>query len=223
MERNLDTLLAIMFENIRMCHHRLFSSENADKEEAFHSLVEFVRENDEPQSEDILGIVRQVFPKQDQWADDTAVASLPISPVIIALTYGLRAHNARELQNTELAWSYMADCCYWSGVSVSGKGLSEVQKKERKEKASKAAQAKNKKYEEPRSHAYKIVRDRRPPDKGWPSMRNAAEKIEADLNIFISESKNKIPPVTRQTIEEWLSKMPDASELFQSAKGFAKT
>ena len=253
-ERNFETMLFFMEENMRACHHKIFSpnnintnevqesiagssienskiqkeeplgspSTNFDKDKEFEKMVECIMENDTLQTEDLIEIVRLVIPKQDQWIDDDYVASLSISPVIIAITYGWRAHNARERQNAELAWSYLGDCCYWTGVAISGKGLADVMRLERKQLATKGALAKNRQYSKIKEYAYQLVHERCPKDKGWPSVKSAAASIEEDLSKYNPDGEEQVKPVEFKTILNWLSKMPARTDVFPKLKNRVK-
>lgn len=217
-ERDFNSVLNDMIEKIRSCHHRFSTVQDSEKEKLFNALILTIQIKDKIESDDIYGMVRQIYPEGSPDKDDAYIASWPLSPTIIALTLGLRALRAcNQLQDAELAWSYLADCCYWSGVAISGKGIADVQSAERKELASRGAQAKNHQYAEMKAYAYQLIRERCP-ENGWPSVKSAALTIEEEFPKYKSSGSLTVKKVDPKTILNWLSQMPDRDKYFQTKK-----
>lgn len=222
-ERNIYTFPHLMRDTLRACHHRMALTEESVKDEAFQTLIQAITHNDKHDTDDLLEIVRQVLPEHVRSKDDSVIANLPLGTVIIATTYWYRALKAStEHDDKELAWSYMADCCYWAGVAVTGMKLGDVRKRERKELASKGAETKNRQHAQMKAYAYQLVREGRPPE-GWATVKAAAGYIEERLDEFTPQldhaedpaKSTSVKKVDHKTILNWLTKMPGRAEFFK--------
>lgn len=222
-ERNIYTFPYLMRDTLRACHHRIALIEESVKDEAFQTLIQAITHNDKHDTDDLLEIVRQVLPEHVRSKDDSVIANLPLGTVIIATTYWYRALKAStEHDDKELAWSYMADCCYWAGVAVTGMRLGDVRKRERKELASKGAETKNWQHAQMKEFAYKRVREDCPPG-GWSTKKLAANHVEGNLKDFVPQPDHAQDPakstpvkmVDPKTILNWLTNMPDRANYFK--------
>lgn len=222
-ERNFMKLLEIMTQTLRACHFRLWPGEECGEGPAFDLIKGVIPANDSQETEDLLEIVRQALPDQLKRQDDSVVATAPIGVVIIALTYGYRALKAREVHHdTELSWSYFADCCYWTGVAVSGIGLADINEGVRKKLASRGGRAKNEPHAKMRDFAYQFVRDHCLAGGRWRSVTSAVLGIEQALSKFHpTDESDGSPPVgtvEQKTIYNWLAEMPDRDRFLPPKK-----
>lgn len=205
-QRNFTSQLDFLVKHLAQCHHRICSGEDLEKQYAFQDLSQIIAKNDDHETEDLMEIVRQAIPEEMKSFDDSYLAATPMGPVIIALTYAYRALKAYEEQHdTELSWSFLTDCSFWSGYANTARGLVDVSDRVRKELATKGAKAKNKHHVQMRDDAYQFVRDHCPPD-GWKSVTSAVVSIAKAF-------KQRQPPaeVDTKTIYNWLADMPDRS------------
>ncbi|MFP3555511.1 hypothetical protein SB861_33075 [Paraburkholderia sp. SIMBA_049] len=165
------------------------------------------------------------------------LAKSPYGPIIISCAYCVRAGDAIKKGDSELAWSYMADARYWCGVAISSKGIDEardrtiVETREKafaealKSKGEAGAKARSEAYEPLREHVFELVRNQRP-SSGWKSRSHAVKVISEPAYAFSLDYGG--PQLKRdgigKTLDGWLSKMPDALELFppRSSKNKAK-
>lgn len=165
---------------------------------------------------DILGLwLKQWVPddNSERWA------KTPAAVIIIGATYLRRAVELSK-SDRELAWSYLASASYWAGITRADDYILDMLKENSAtvvtRQAAKGGDAKDAIRHAPlREYAYQLAREKRPEQKGWRSVRQAANKLAplvtafANANNVPMRSDNLAPTLTR-----WLRAMPDAIELF---------
>lgn len=221
-DRTLAALLSDMKGHLEVCHHRFCPGVESEKQGKFEALLLTIIANDNTASEDLIGMVRQAYREDRRSQDEDFIRAYPLTPTVIALTFWQRAMRACiEPSDFEMAWSYTADCCYWTGAAVSGSTFTDVQKMERTELASKGAKAKHRNSNLRITYAYQLVRDRCPTG-GWKTKKEAACSIEDDVNKFQPPVDLDTPPgkpsamapVGHKAILNWLARMPDRDAFF---------
>ncbi|WP_114973650.1 hypothetical protein [Rhodoferax ferrireducens] len=151
-------------------------------------------------------------------------ADFKYGPMLISCAHYVRAMKAYELNERELAWSYMADARYWCGVTLAGQGIEAIREKTiqaaRKIAPSKGGTARAEiKYKEIKDEAFRLARDSRPLEKGWASRLNAARAIKKQVMAYASQKKQALSEQqAEKTIYDWLKGMPDAKSLFPDRK-----
>ena len=147
------------------------------------------------------------------------VINCDLAPIYISCAYCYQCKKALESNDRESAWAAMAEARFWVGVMKHrGSIQSELEFIVKESKSWAARQAaivrSNARYGDIKEEAYRLVRERRPAS-GWPSRRNAAMNIEADILVF-AKFKGKALSVEQAhtTIDGWLKDMPEASTLF---------
>lgn len=189
-------------------------------------ILNVVGIKDDPSIETPVAIIMQFVSPTDKVKGEAWIARSPNSPLIVSCAYCLRALRAMKSGDLSLAWSYMADARYWSGVSVSGKGIdeaielasTEISAEALAAQARSGAQARNEAYGPVREHVYELARQRRPAS-GWRSRAHAVRVIRREAHQF---SLLKGPALKEdglsKTLDAWLKQMPDASTLFPPKK-----
>lgn len=145
-----------------------------------------------------------------------------IAPIIVSCAYcgdALRALNSGE---RDLAWSLIAVAQYWYGSARINEQVPEFRRQTemnaRQSTARKAGMARGDKFEPIRLEAWRLVVERCPAG-GWPSFRNAAQRIEMDILKFSEKNRLSISgDRLTATVSGWLKKMPDADRYFKARK-----
>lgn len=222
-ERDFKLQLELMTQNLKECHLKLWRGDVSEASQAFDLILRAIQAHDIQETEDPLEIVKQVLGGQAKDLDDAALATAPISVVIIALTYAYRAFQAREVhRDTELSWSFLTDCCFWTGAAVSGKDLPDINESVRKKLASRGAKAKNEPHATVREFAYQFVRDNGPAEGRWKTVTCAVQGIERALGKTQAadefEGSSPVVMVEPKTIYNWLAVMPDRDRFLPPKK-----
>lgn len=179
-----------------------------------------VRQHDDERVVAPLEIVTQFLSDADKPNAAVKMAKSPVSPILVCAALCFRSFKAHERGDIELAWRYLADARYWSGIVNAGRGLDVAHDKTvllasseaRKENAKSGAQARHKQFESLREYAFDQART--PPPGGWHSRSHAVSVITPRV-LARSESEGpKLRGEGLRTVETWLKAMPDASTLF---------
>ncbi len=150
-------------------------------------------------------------------------ASLKYAAMLISCAYVVEAGRARERNDRECAWSYMADARYWCGVAISSKGLEKAKaetisatQKNTSRKANEASKLSNKKSKE---EAFRLITEKWEHGKRWTTSRRAAGEIMKDVQVFAETLGKRYTNTQAQTtISGWLKEMPNAKSLFPKDK-----
>lgn len=190
-------------------------------------ILNVVGIKDDPSIESPVEIIMQFVSEADRVKGADWIASSPNGPVIVSCAYCLRALRAMKSNDLNLAWSYMADARYWCGVAVSGKGIDEAREKAGVEIKSEigrtGATGRDRKFEPVRQFAYAMVREKRPPQKGWPSRAEAVKGVkDSTLHFAKEKGVSMSEDQADTTIDKWLKEMPDADVFFPKKKGVKK-
>ncbi|MGF6766025.1 hypothetical protein P3T24_006366 [Paraburkholderia sp. GAS33] len=213
--------------NLSNCYSH--AKPGAGVEDFVYEILNVIAIKDHPGIEEPIEIVMQFASEQDKAKGPDWIAKSPYGPLIVSCAYCVRALSAIRGQDVGLGWSYMADARYWCGVAISSKGIDEARERTiiqtHREKGAAGGAGKGKAYEPIRQHAYKLVRDMRPPIKGWQSKAHAVNTIRQPVLDFSAANKLKDRKAVtlsesnaQKKLEEWLSKMPDAGDLFPPSK-----
>ncbi|VVE89880.1 hypothetical protein [Pandoraea bronchicola] len=179
-----------------------------------------IRQHDDEKVVVPLEIAIQFLSDADKPNGAAAMAKSPVTPILVSAALCFRSLKAEIRGDIELAWRYLADARYWSGVAHAGRGIDVAHDKTvmlasseaRKENAKSGAQAREKKYEALREYAFELAR--KPPPGGWRSRSHAVTVITPHV---LSRSESDGPKMRGdgvRTIDEWLKAMPDASTWF---------
>lgn len=179
-----------------------------------------IRQHDDEQVVAPLEIAIQFLSDADKPNGAVALAKSPVTPILISAALCSRSLKAEIRGDIELAWRYLADARYWSGVAHAGRGIDVAHDKTvmlasseaRKENARSGAQAREKKYEALREYACELAR--KPPPGGWRSRSHAVTVIAPRLLPRPDSEGQKLRGDGERTVEKWLKAMPDASSLF---------
>ncbi len=197
-----------------------------------HDFIHFlnvIAANDHPGVEVPIEIVSLFASEADKAKGPDWLAKSPYGSIIVSCAYCVRALGAIRGQDVGLGWSYMADARYWCGVAISSKGIDEGRDRTIVEtlsqQAATGAAARDKAYEPIRQEAYRLAREMRPPRLGWQSRAHAVRTIRQPVLDFSTANKVKNESAVTlsennaaKKLDEWLSKMPDAAELFPPSK-----
>jgi hypothetical protein len=216
-ERTLKWFFDTTISNLGNCYMYLKPGASAD--EFVHGMLEIVAACDDPSVEEPIEIATLCVSDEDRERGKDWISCSPLSSLIVACAYCLRAGRAMHASDIDLAWSFMSDARYWAGVAISSKGINEARTLTialtKRERGLPGAAARNNKYELVKQFACKMAKKKRPPAKGWQSKAQAAEAIK-DLTLRFA--KRKRVPLSKdqafKTIYGWLGKMPEAATLF---------
>lgn len=165
---------------------------------------------------DILNLwLKQRLPDQDSetWAKN------PLGVIVIGATY-LRRAVTLSSSDPQIAWSYLASASYWAGTARADDYILDMLKESGESalsrQASKGGDARHAiGYGPLIEHACRLARELRPKLRGWNSAPDAARTIAPHVVAFGVEHGHSFrTPDPSKTIEGWLKKMPDASDLF---------
>lgn len=224
-ERDLKWYLDITVSNLGSCYMHL--KPGTGSEDFVQQILRVVAENDDPSIEEPIEIVMSCVSDEDRAKGPGWIARSPYGSIIVATAYYFRVHRAMRAGDMSLAWSFMADARYWAGVALSSKGVGEARENTiatvKRERGLVGAVGKDKTYEPVRQFAYKMVRKRQPPQKGWQSRSHAAQTIKAVTLRFAKRlGVDMSVDQAGKTIGGWLSGMPDAAALFPTKKNSKK-
>jgi hypothetical protein len=145
---------------------------------------------------------------------------LRYGPMMISCAYCLEAMRYLAGSKREIAWNRMSAARYWCGVTLASQGISAAReqtiKATRKHAGKNAAKAGAEiNYGKTKEEAYRLVREKVPPGKGWQSRRQAMLVIKKEVIEFSATQKRKLSSnQAEKTIYDWLAGMPDAAMLF---------
>ncbi|WP_186136696.1 hypothetical protein [Burkholderia gladioli] len=177
-----------------------------------------------------IEILMQYVSEDERATQRQKVSRSPLSLIVLSTTYCIRAIQAIDEGDRELAWSYLADAKYWCGVSRSDMGVDKIREEAivatrtsaiseaLTSKARAGAIARDNAYKSVREYVCKLAREWKPTS-GWSSRSQAVKKISAAALDFFNHNppRLKVDGIER-TLDKWLSKMPDAAELFPLRK-----
>ncbi|WP_028213207.1 hypothetical protein [Paraburkholderia mimosarum] len=220
-ERDLKWYFDITLSNIGNCYMHL--KPGAGGEEFVSQILTPVAVNDDPSIEEPIEIVMSCASAEDRVKGPDWVARTPYGPIIVGSAYCLRGIRAMKAGDTELAWSLLADARYWAGVAISSKGIEEARESTiasvKRAAGVLGASGRDKLFEPVRQFAYKMVKKKRPPQKGWQS-RNHAVKTIKDVTLRFAKRRGlqMSPDQAGKTIDGWLAGMPEAAMFFPQRK-----
>ncbi|NPT56725.1 hypothetical protein [Paraburkholderia elongata] len=151
------------------------------------------------------------------------VANPETAAMLVACAYYAQSLKASRDNDLSLAWSYMADACYWAGVIQPIQTIYQLREDTiqatRTNDASNAGKASaKKKHGASIDEAFRLAREMRPKEKGWKSRLHAARTIKNEVRAFSIRNKDSTIPLSEHEVEttvfKWLKAMPDAAELF---------
>lgn len=219
-ELGLERFFSLTLGNISNCYVAL--NPGRQLVDFIPDILTVVGARDDPSAETPLEIIMQFASPADKAKGEDAIASSPNGALIVSCTYCLRAMRAMKSGELDLAWSYMADARYWSGVAICGKGIADARELASAEistevlaaKARSGAQARNAAYGPVRERAYQLARERRPAS-GWRSRSHAVKVISNEAHQFSLVNGPALKEESlSKTLDGWLKDMPDASTLF---------
>lgn len=182
----------------------------------FDQLKNRVQDLDDPSVEGNLEVFRQFITPDDIFKGGGLLSDTTRMPIVLAAAYLWRAKCAYLVNGRiDVAWSYLADGCYWAGFAVSSRGGKRARKEERVSIASMGAQVRKEKYRLVKEHAINLLRSRMPPEK-WENFFVAASDLDKGVNDFAD--KVGLGAIAADTIYEWISKVPDADSLSQGKR-----
>ncbi len=173
-------------------------------------------------SDQPLEILLQYVTDEVKAKGNDAIARAPVSPILLSATYYFRAGRARDNNQTDAAWSYLAEARYWCGIAMAGKGLESALQQAagglKRDMAAAGAKGRSGKYQPLRDLAFDFARNSVPPG-GWRSRNHAVQSVEPTVRdlattLGIELSTENVD----KTIHGWLSSMPDATQLFSKGK-----
>ncbi|WP_176081433.1 hypothetical protein [Paraburkholderia tropica] len=173
-------------------------------------------------SDQPLEILLQYATDEVKAKGNDAIARAPVSPILLSATYYFRAGRARDNNQTDAAWSYLAEARYWCGIAMAGKGLESALQQAagglKRDMAAAGAKGRSGKYQPLRDLAFDFARNSAPPG-GWRSRNHAVQSVEPTVRdlattLGIELSTENVD----KTIHGWLSSMPDATQLFSKGK-----
>lgn len=169
-----------------------------------------------------LEILLQYATDAEKAKGNDAIARSPVSPILLSATYYFRAMRARDNDQSDVAWSYLAEARYWCGVAMAGKGLESALQQAagglKRDMAAAGAKGRSGKYQPLRDLAFDFARNNAPAS-GWRSRNHAVQSVKPKVRdqaktLGIALSAENID----KTIHGWLSSMPDATQLFSNGK-----
>lgn len=216
--RDIHFFIEATLYNLVACYGELKKGVTFDT--FLYDVMELIIVGDDPLLENVTDILMNIASEDDRALGIDSIASSPAAPIILAATYCSRAQNASEKQQAELAWSYMSDARYWCGVAITGNKVP-LAKFKASEKAVLASRGRagvagrGKFYEDLRTHAYSLVRERCP-SKKWETRTHAISNIEKDVRAY-AEGKGRELGANfgSETLLKYLSEMPDKADFFQ--------
>lgn len=173
---------------------------------------------DSTESDQPLEILLQYATDEAKAKGNDAIARAPVSPILLSATFYFRAGLARDNNQSDAAWSYLAEARYWCGIAMAGKGLESALQQAagglKREMAAAGAKGRSGKYQPLRDLAFDFARKNAPPS-GWRSRSHAVQSVKSRVQdkaraLGIELSAENID----KTIHGWLSSMPDATQLF---------
>ncbi|NKJ47189.1 hypothetical protein CIC12_10630 [Burkholderia sp. SG-MS1] len=240
---DVQALFNITIENLYTCFAKVVP--DATQQRFVAEILERVNACDHPGIDDPVGILKLVASEYDLQKGDEWIATSPIGTIIVSCAYALRASRAQRHGDVEIAWSYMADARFWSGAAIADKGIGEVIEQTRAstrvDSAKLGNDGRNRAYNIYRRMAWRLVRQKRPQQRGWQSVRHAAETIRKPFLQFVEavasanarrEERNKTLPrgqakklvvipktaTIERRLRDWFAEMPDRGQLFPPAK-----
>lgn len=188
-------------------------------------------------SEDFVGLVINGVIEQElggegylkQYISQAKVPSphgLKFSSMIVSCAYCVEALEKIKTDR-ELAWLQMAEANYWCGVTEANKGIETLYREvaadakafTKKEQATKGARARAENmYGKAKEELYRLVREKVPVS-GWKSRRDAASQLKIMVLTFAESQGVRIShEQALTTFSEWLKKMPDSENLFNTSR-----
>ena len=216
-KQTFDQHIDLMLVNIHGCFAAIVDH-RSDVDDELKGWIQLIRSCDDFVLDDPFEIIKKMLASSGVLLPDEKVGKVKGGAAIVALTHLLRAKSAKDAGDDGAAWSYVSACSYWTGVAVSGKGLDGVQKSERKNQAAMAARAKGEKYGPLKEYARKMAIEKIGPSKKWPSVRRASEMIAAEVEAHRVHIGKPVPPITQKTLEVWLSRIPEAADVFGTSQ-----
>lgn len=220
-ERNFSWLLEITLLNLNNCYIHI--KPGAQEEEFLYEFVKNVAGMDDPSIEEPIEIAMSCLSAEHRAKGPDWIARSPYCSVIVATAYWSRAARAMQAGDMDLAWSFMADARYYTGVAISSKGIDLAREDTivavKREKGLAGAAGRDKRFEPIRQFAYKMAKKKLPPQKGWQSRNHAVQTIKG---VVLRFAKRQCVPMSEEqagkTIDDWLAKMPDMASLFPKKK-----
>ncbi|CAJ3747657.1 Uncharacterised protein [Burkholderia pseudomallei] len=180
------------------------------------------RKSDQPLENQPLEILLQYATDEVKAKGNDAIARAPVSPILLSATYYFRAGRARDNNQTDAAWSYLAEARYWCGVAMAGKGLESALQQAagslKRDMAAAGAKGRSGTYQPLRDLAFDFARNNAPPS-GWRSRNHAVQSVRSRVLQQAKTLKIKVSEQNiEKTIDGWLATMPDEAQLFSKGK-----
>lgn len=217
-----NAFIEIALKNLSDCYCHYNADETTDD---FLEIVEWISFTDDPSIEGRVSVVSQFVSENDKERGADAIATSPISSIILACVACSRAGQALFRGESELAWTYIADAQFWVGVSKASVGIQVAREKTiidtraiasfvtLKKNAKAGADARDRKYEPIRNFAFGQVRDKMPLS-GWQSRSHAVTVIHPSVGAFTLRQGSGLKAPAMKTIDTWLAAMDEAPSLF---------
>ena len=215
---SLPDLWKLTFESLRY-EYEILKKKAISREDFAREIYSIVFNNNDPNVEDFYEIPMQFVSDEIKKKGKEYVARTPYAPLLTASAFLARCIKAYENREMDLAWSYMTDVRYWTGVVRTFRGIEaayqQTVKETKRNVASKGAQARAENYDVLSQFSYKLVHEKEPRPSGWKSRRHAVQVIKKHVLAHAKELKIKLSEnQADRTIGNWLAKMPDATQLF---------
>lgn len=224
-ERNFSWLLEITLLNLSNCYMHI--KPGAQEKEFLYEFVKNVAGMDDSSIEEPIGIAMSCLSAENRAKGPDWIARSPYCSVIVATAYWSRAARAMQAGDMDLAWSFMADARYYTGVAISSKGIDLAREDTiaavKRSKGVDGAEGRNRAFEPIRQFAYKMAKKKLPPQKGWQSGSHAVQTIKGVVLRFAKRQRVTMSEEqAEKTIAGWLKKMPEAEALFPKKKSGLK-
>jgi hypothetical protein len=220
-ERNFSWLLEITLLNLSNCYMHI--KPGAHEDEFLYEFVRNVAGMDDPSIEEPIEIAMSCVSAENRAKGRDWIARSPYCSVIVATAYWSRAARAMQAGDMELAWSFMADARYYTGVTISSKGIDLAREDTiaavKRKRGLDGAEGRDNAFKPIRQFACKMAKKKLPPQKGWQSRIHAVRTIKG---VVLRFAKRKCVGMSEEqaekTIDGWLEQMPDAAMLFPKRK-----
>jgi len=191
-------------------------------EDFMEEVFAIINGNDDPSIDDPYAIVRLFVSPTDPTQPSASIGG-HYAAMIVSCTYIRRAMVAAEAGDAEQGWIYLAEASFWCGVTLAEKGIDQAYHQTitdtKRTQAALGAKKRLEKFRPVIEFTYQRAREMRPASKGWQSRNQAVQTIKDDVLAFAKTSQITLSDEQAgKTIDGWLSKMPDAAQLFPKKK-----
>lgn len=228
---NYRSQLGIMARCLELARHlsKRYVMLNPDKPPTTFAteLCYWIRGLDDAAIEEPLELLNLFLKPNDPAAPLEQLPTDPMVPVILSATFMLRAMAAETQGQYERGWNNLTDAEYWCGIAQGARYVALVQEEAVSDAytrtAKKAAGARHDKERETMEFARRRARELCP-DGGWRRRIAAARRIRDEV-VAYAEKLGWRMTADRATelIDQWLSKMHDAPQLFPTQRKTPKS